>query len=104
VQAVFRNRECLRRRWITKPLLVTDRGLANMEIMTRTRLTCTGSVLGRAIFSDVDEARRKNAALVSKPTMRGGYDGVIAFGGGSVLVWVNWWQFLAGQTRPFMGL
>jgi alcohol dehydrogenase class IV len=86
---------------ITKPLLVTDRGLANMEITTRTLDLLEAAGLGRAIFSDVDpNPNEKNAAAGVKAYNEGGYDGVIAFGGGSGLDLGKLVAFLAGQTRP----
>ena len=39
---------------ITKPMLVTDRGLAGMEITTRTLDLMEAAGLGRAMFADVD--------------------------------------------------
>ena len=86
---------------ITKPLLVTDRGLASMEITTRTLDLLEAAGLGRAIFSDVDpNPNEKNAAAGVKAYNEGGYDGVIAFGGGSGLDLGKLVAFLAGQTRP----
>ena len=47
---------------ITKPLLVTDRGLANMDITTKTLDLLEAAGLGRAMFSDVDpNPNEKNA-------------------------------------------
>jgi 4-hydroxybutyrate dehydrogenase len=86
---------------ITKPLLVTDRGLASMEITTRTLDLLEAAGLGRAIFSDVDpNPNEKNATAGVKAYNEGGYDGVIAFGGGSGLDLGKLVAFLAGQTRP----
>lgn len=48
---------------IKKPLLVTDRGLANMDITTRTLDLLEAAGLGRAMFCDVDpNPNEKNAA------------------------------------------
>lgn len=86
---------------ITKPLLVTDRGLATMEITTRTLDLMEAAGLGRAIFSDVDQnPNEKNAAAGVKVYCEGGHDGVIAFGGGSGLDLGKLVAFMAGQTRP----
>ena len=71
---------------ITKPLLVTDRGLANMEITTRTLDLLEAAGLGRAMFSDVDpNPNEKNAEAGVRAFKDGGHDGVVAFGGGSGL-------------------
>lgn len=86
---------------ITKPLLVTDRGLANMEITTRTLDLLEAAGMGRAIFADVDpNPNEKNAEAGVKAFNEGGHDGVVAFGGGSGLDLGKLVAFLAGQTRP----
>ncbi|MBT8458422.1 MAG: iron-containing alcohol dehydrogenase [Boseongicola sp.] len=84
-----------------KPLLITDRGLANMEITTKTLDLLEASGLGRAIFSDVDpNPNEKNAGEGVRAFVDGGHDGVVAFGGGSGLDLGKLVAFMAGQTRP----
>jgi 4-hydroxybutyrate dehydrogenase len=86
---------------IKKPLLVTDRGLANMDITTRTLDLLEAAGLGRAMFSEVDpNPNEKNAAAGVKAYRDGGHDGVVAFGGGSGLDLGKLVAFMAGQTRP----
>jgi len=86
---------------ISKPLLITDRGLADMEITTKTLDLLEAAGLGRAIFADVDpNPNEKNAEAGVKAFNDGGHDGVIAFGGGSGLDLGKLVAFLAGQTRP----
>ncbi|KPA23662.1 1,3-propanediol dehydrogenase [Shimia sp. SK013] len=86
---------------ISKPLLITDRGLADMEITTRTLDLLEAAGLGRAIFADVDpNPNEKNAEAGVKAFNDGGHDGVVAFGGGSGLDLGKLVAFLAGQTRP----
>ena len=86
---------------ITRPLLVTDRGLASMAITTRTLDLMEEAGLGRAIFSAVDpNPSDKNVEEGLKAYRAGGYDGVIAFGGGSGLDLAKTLAFMAGQTRP----
>ena len=86
---------------ITKPLLITDRGLAGMEITTRTLDLLDAAGLGRAMFSDVDpNPNEKNAEAGVKAYRDGGHDGVVAFGGGSGLDLGKLVAFLAGQSRP----
>lgn len=86
---------------ITKPLLITDRGLADMEITKKTLDLLEAGGLGRAIFADVDpNPNEKNAAAGVKAFKEGGHDGVVAFGGGSGLDLGKLVAFLAGQTRP----
>lgn len=84
-----------------KPLLVTDRGLAAMEITTRTLDLMEAAGLGRAMFSGVDaNPSDLNVAEGLRAYREGGYDGVIAFGGGSALDLGKTLAFMAGQTRP----
>lgn len=86
---------------IKKPLLITDRGLAEMEITTKTLDLMEAGGLGRALFADVDpNPNEKNAEAGVKAFNEGGHDGVIAFGGGSGLDLGKLVAFLAGQTRP----
>ncbi|WP_436398828.1 iron-containing alcohol dehydrogenase [Roseobacter sp. S98] len=86
---------------IKRPLLVTDRGLADMAITTKTLDLLEAAGLGRAIFADVDpNPNEKNAAAGVKAFRDGGHDGVVAFGGGSGLDLGKVVAFQAGQTRP----
>ncbi len=86
---------------ITKPLLVTDRGLAGMDITQATLDLLDAAGLGRAMFSDVDpNPNEKNAAAGVAAYIDGGHDGVVAFGGGSGLDLGKLIAFLAGQARP----
>ena len=86
---------------IKKPLLVTDRGLAGMEITQKTLNLLDDAGLGRAIFADVDpNPNEKNAAAGVAAYKDGNHDGVIAFGGGSGLDLGKVVAFLAGQSRP----
>jgi len=84
-----------------KPLLVTDRGLAKVDITTRALDILDAAGLGRAIFADVDpnpdETNLENGIRVFR---EGGHDGVIAFGGGSGLDLGKMVAFMCGQTRP----
>lgn len=86
---------------ITKPLLVTDRGLADMEITTGTLDLLEAAGLGRAMFAEVDpNPNEMNAEAGVRAFKEGGHDGVVAFGGGSGLDLGKLVAFLAGQTRP----
>lgn len=85
---------------IKKPLLVTDRGLAGMDITAKTLDLLEAAGLGRAMFSDVDpNPNEKNAAEGVQAYRNGGHDGVVAFGGGSGLDLGKLVAFMAGQTR-----
>lgn len=84
-----------------KPLLVSDKGLANLDITTKTLDLLDQGGLGRAMFSDVDpNPNELNAEAGIKQYREGGHDGVIAFGGGSALDLGKVIAFMAGQTRP----
>ncbi len=84
-----------------RPLLITDRGLAQMEITTRTLALMEDAGLGSALFADVDpNPNEKNVAEGLKFYREGGHDGVVAFGGGSGLDLGKTVAFIAGQTRP----
>ena len=86
---------------IKNPLLITDRGLAGMEITQKTLDLLDEAGLGRAIFADVDpNPNEKNAAAGVAAYKAGNHDGVVAFGGGSGLDLGKVVAFLAGQTRP----
>ena len=85
---------------IKKPLLITDRGLASMDITLKTLDLLEVAGLGRSMFSDVDpNPNEKNAAAGIEAYNSGGHDGVIAFGGGSGLDLGKLVAFMAGQTR-----
>ena len=86
---------------IRKPLLVTDRGLANLPITARALDVLEQGGLGRAIFAEVDpnpDERNLDAGL--QVFRDGGHDGVVAFGGGSGLDLGKMVAFMAGQSRP----
>lgn len=86
---------------IKKPLLVTDKGLANLPITTQTRDLMDAAGLGRAMFAEVDpNPTEVNAEAGVAAYRAGGHDGVIAFGGGSGLDLGKVIAFMAGQTRP----
>ena len=86
---------------ISKPLLVTDKGLASLDIATSTLDLIEQAGLGRGLFSEVDpNPTDKNAEDGVRAFKEGGYDGVIAFGGGSGLDLAKVIAFMSGQTRP----
>ncbi len=84
-----------------RPLLVTDRGLASMQITARALDILDAAGLGRAAFSEVDPnptgANLEAGLAVYKA---GGHDGVVAFGGGSALDLGKAIAFMSGQSRP----
>ncbi|EBA09223.1 iron-containing alcohol dehydrogenase [Sagittula stellata] len=85
---------------ITRPLLVTDRGLADLPITAQTLDILEQAGLGRGLFAEVDpNPNEKNLDAGVKVYRDGGHDGVIAFGGGSGLDLGKMVAFMAGQTR-----
>ncbi|KIC16921.1 iron-containing alcohol dehydrogenase [Leisingera sp. ANG-Vp] len=86
---------------ITRPLLVTDKGLADLPVTQGTLDILEAAGLGRAMFSEVDpNPNEKNLDAGVAAYKAGGHDGVIAFGGGSGLDLGKMVAFMAGQTRP----
>ena len=86
---------------ISRPLLVTDRGLVTLPITVRARGIMAAAGLGDAIFAEVDPNPNEiNLAAGVAAYRAGGHDGVIAFGGGSGLDLGKMVAFMAGQTRP----
>lgn len=86
---------------IRKPLLVTDKGLANLPITVMVLDYLEEAGLQRCIFSDVDtNPTDVNLQAGVEVFKQGGHDGVIAFGGGSGLDLGKMVAFMAGQTRP----
>lgn len=84
-----------------KPLLVTDKGLANLPITLSTLDLMEEAGLGRGLFADVDPNPTENNLEAGVKVFRdGNHDGVIAFGGGSGLDLAKLIAFQADQTRP----
>jgi alcohol dehydrogenase class IV len=82
---------------IERPLLVTDPGLAEME-MVKSAIASLGSCgLFSAIHSNPVGADVEAGVAAYR---LGGHDGVIAFGGGSALDVGKVVAFMSGQTRP----
>lgn len=72
-----------------------------MEITTKTLDLIEQAGLGRGLFSEVDpNPTDRNSDEGVRAYQEGGYDGVIAFGGGSGLDLAKVIAFMAGQTRP----
>ena len=86
---------------ISRPLLVTDRGLAGLPITARALDCLAAAGLEHALFAEVDpNPNEVNLAAGIEAYRAGGHDGVIAFGGGSGLDLGKMVAFMAGQTRP----
>lgn len=86
---------------IARPLLITDKGLAELPITAATLDRLADAGLGRGLFADVDpNPTEANVAAGVAAYRDGGHDGVIAFGGGSGLDLGKAVAFMVGQTRP----
>ncbi len=86
---------------ISKPLLVTDRGLADLPITRNTLTLLEQAGLGSGLFGEVDpNPNEHNLEKGVRAYRDGGHDGVIAFGGGSGLDLGKLVAFMSGQSRP----
>lgn len=86
---------------IARPLLVTDRGLAESRPIARVRSILEDGGLPARLFADVQgNPTGANLAAGLEAYRAGGHDGVVAVGGGSALDVGKAIAFMAGQTRP----
>ena len=86
---------------IKKPLLVTDKGLADLPITQNALASLAGAGVEAALFAEVDPNPTEiNMEAGLQAYKAGQHDGVIAFGGGSGLDLGKMVAFMAGQTRP----
>ena len=93
--------DACRQAGISNPLLVTDRGLADLPITQSTLSVLDAGGLGNALFADVDpNPNEVNMHAGIEAFKNGNHDGVIAFGGGSGLDLGKMVAFMSGQTRP----
>jgi alcohol dehydrogenase class IV len=93
--------EALKIAGITKPLLVTDAGLAALPVTQKVLALLKDAGIPVAMFSDVKpNPVASNVEAGIKVLREGKHDGVIAFGGGSGLDTAKVIAFMAGQTRP----
>ena len=86
---------------ILKPLFVTDKGLAETEIVKKTISILKNEKINAELFSDVvgnPTGTNVNEGVVS--FRKNNCDGVIAFGGGSGLDVGKAIAFMSGQTLP----
>jgi alcohol dehydrogenase class IV len=84
-----------------KPLLVTDPGLAKLPMVQDAIARNKAAGLPTGLFSDIKgNPVAKNVEDGLRVFREGGYDGIIAFGGGSALDAAKTIAFMAGQTRP----
>jgi alcohol dehydrogenase class IV len=86
---------------ITKPLLVTDAGLANSELIAGIARRVREAGIPISIFSDVKGNPVESNLTAGVAAFRqGGHDGVVAVGGGSALDIGKCVAFMVAQSRP----
>ena len=92
---------------IKRPLLVTDRGLADaaitqtaLDVLKRAGLLSgLKGTQGAGLFADVDpNPSDRNLEAGVQAFRDGNHDGVVAFGGGSGLDWARWWPSWQGSA------
>ena len=86
---------------MTRPLLVTDAGLATMDITRRALRLMADAGMAVEVFAEVrPNPVEANLSAGIEVYREGGHDGVIAFGGGSALDVGKLIAFMAGQVLP----
>jgi len=86
---------------MTRPLIVTDPGLADLPIVQQAMNACASAGLDVAIFADIKSNPVDQNVFDGVAVLKAGnHDGVIAFGGGSAMDVGKTVAFMAGQTRP----
>ncbi len=93
--------EACRELGMSRPLLVTDPGLAALDMIREAVAANEAAGLPTAVFSDfTPNPVGSNLEAGVRVFREGGHDGVVAFGGGSALDMGKGIAFMAGQTRP----
>ena len=86
---------------MTRPLLVTDAGLAKMPMIAAAMEGLKAAGLDAVLFHDVaPNPVAENVAAGVAAYKAASHDGVIAFGGGSALDAGKAIAFMSGQIRP----
>ncbi len=86
---------------MTRPLLVTDPGIAALPMIGDAMAALTDAGLGAAVFSDVKgNPTGENVTAGVDAYRAGNHDGVIAWGGGSAMDCAKVIALMAGHDRP----
>ncbi|MBT5230661.1 MAG: iron-containing alcohol dehydrogenase [Methylococcales bacterium] len=89
---------------MTKPLLVTDEGLASIDFVQALHATCRQAGLGVGLFAKVKpNPTGANIAAGVAAYHAESHDGIIAIGGGSGLDAGKAIALMVGQSRPLWG-
>ncbi|MGB6241708.1 MAG: iron-containing alcohol dehydrogenase [Castellaniella sp.] len=84
-----------------RPMLITDPGLAGLDIVTQAVQSCRDAGLVCGLFSHIKgNPTGQNVSDGVTAFHSGAHDGVIAFGGGSALDAAKAIALMAGQNRP----
>jgi len=84
-----------------RPLMVTDKGLAGLDMVRDALDSLTAAGLGAALYCDVQgNPVEANVNAGIEAYRDGGHDGVIAFGGGSAMDVGKCIALMVGQRRP----
>ncbi|MDH3703655.1 MAG: iron-containing alcohol dehydrogenase [Alphaproteobacteria bacterium] len=89
-----------REKGISRPLIVTDPGLAGLPMVARLQAMLADEALVAGLFADLQPNPNETEVAAGVQVFRdGGHDGVIAFGGGSALDAGKAIAFQSGQSR-----
>jgi len=93
--------DCCRELGMTRPLLVTDPGLAALPMLEQVLAGCRGKGLQVSLFSHIKgNPNGRNVSDGVTAFQQAGADGVIAFGGGSAIDAAKAIALMVGQHRP----
>jgi alcohol dehydrogenase class IV len=93
--------DCCGQLGMSRPLLVTDPGLAALPMVARALAVCRDSGLAGAEFSGIKgNPTGGNVADGVAAYRAGSHDGIIAFGGGSAIDAAKAIALMVGQDRP----
>jgi alcohol dehydrogenase class IV len=93
--------DALKATGISRPLFVTDPGLAKLPVVAKTLTLLDEGKVKYGVFSDVKpNPVESNLTAGIAAFQKGKHDGVIAFGGGSALDLGKLIAYQAGQSRP----
>ena len=103
--AITQLPDCCEQLGITRPLLVTDPGLAALPLVADALSHCRAAGVEAGLFSNIKgNPTGQNISDGLAAYTGGGHDGVIAFGGGSAIDATKVIALMAAQTRSLWEL